>query len=94
MIYRWTIPTDIETESVLRLRLRTDIPSTSHLSGKFQLLNADAESPSPMRMKYLDITGLSTTSAVGVTLAVTISLLMVCLMVGRLRRRSQRIVLE
>lgn len=97
MLYRWTIPIDIETDTFFRLRLTTDIPPTNHLSGKFRLLEADAAFPSPMQTKYLDITGLSMTSVAGVALAVTLlilSLLLTCWTIGRLHRRLQRILLE
>lgn len=97
MLYRWTIPTDVETDTFFRLRLTTDTPPTNHLSGKFRLLEADAAFPSPMQTKYLDITGLSMTSVAGVALAVTLlilSLLLTCWTIGRLHRRLQRILLE
>lgn len=100
MLYRWTIPTDIETDTlfrIFRLRLTTDIPPTNHLSGKFRLLEADAAFPSPMQSKYLDITGLLITSVAGVALAVTLltlSLVLTCWTIGRLHRRLQRILLE
>jgi hypothetical protein len=44
MIYRWVAPKDMEQDTIFRLKLTTDVPPTTHLSGKFQLSNEDAES--------------------------------------------------
>lgn len=46
MAYRWTVPEDIEEDSVFRLKLTIDNPPATHLSGRFRLSRSDAE-PSP-----------------------------------------------
>lgn len=95
MIYRWTAPKDMEDDSIFRLKLTTDTPPTTHLSGKLRLSHADAASSSAMRMQeHSEIAGLSMVNAAGVALAVIFSLLLTCWLAMRLRRRSQRIVLE
>ena len=96
MIYRWTAPKDLEDEdedAVFRLKLTTDVPPTTHLSGKLQLSHADAAFSSAMRVEAPKVDGLLTVNIVGVALIATLSLLMAWVIV-RLRRRSQRIVLD
>ena len=94
MIYRWVAPKDMEQDTIFRLKLTTDVPPTTHLSGKFQLSNEDAESSSSMRMVHPNVAGLSVINVAGVVLVVIASLLWVCWLTLRLRRKSQRIVLE
>jgi hypothetical protein len=94
MIYRWTAPRDIEEDSVLRLKLTTDMPPTVHLSGKLRLSYANAASSSLTQMEHLEISGLSMVSVAGVALAALLSLLLTCWVTLRLRRGSQRIALE
>jgi hypothetical protein len=94
MIYRWTAPKALEEDSTFRLRLTTDIPPTTHFSGKFRLLHADEALSSSMRIEHAEVAGFSTISVVGVASAVMLSLLLSCWVIVRFGRRSQRIVLE
>lgn len=94
MIYRWTAPEDIEEDSVFRLKLTTDIPPTTHLSGKLRLSHADAAFSSSIRIEHPETAELSMANVAVVALAITLSLLLTCWVTMRLRRRSQRIVLE
>lgn len=100
MIYRWTAPKDTEQDedTVFRLRLTTDFPATTHLSGKLRLSHVDAASSSAMRSEeHLEIAGLSVSDVGSVALVVTLTLLLALSSlwaIVRLRRRSQRIVLE
>jgi hypothetical protein len=59
MVYVWKTPKDIDGDSVFRLKLTTDIPPTTHLSGKIRQSNADDSSSPSMRMEGLEIAGLS-----------------------------------
>jgi hypothetical protein len=112
MVYVWKTPKDIDEDTVFRLKLTTDIPPTTHLSGKIRQSHADDSSSPPIRMEDSEIAGLSSdvsslsietenseiaglpvVNAACVALAVTFSLLLACLMIVRLRRRSQRVVL-
>lgn len=93
-IYRWSAPKTLEGDSAVRLKLTTDIPSTTHFSGRFQVSHDDATFSSSMRMGHSETAGFSTINVVGVVLAVMISLLLSCWVVVRLGRRPQRIVLE
>jgi hypothetical protein len=94
MIYHWIAPKDINEDSVFRLRLTTDVPSTTHLSGKLRLSHADATSSSAMRVEHSEVAGLSMVNVAGVALVATLSLLLACWVTLRLRRRSQKVVLE
>ena len=94
MIYRWTAPKDLEEDSAFRLKLTTDIPPTTHFSGKFRLSHEDAAFSSSMRIGHTGIAEFSTINVLGVALAVAMTLLLSCWVVARLGRRSQRIVLE
>ena len=93
MIYRWTAPTDMEQGPIFRLKLTTDVPPTSHPSGKLRPSYADAEASS-MRMVPLNVAGLSVVNVAGVGLLAIQSLVLVCWLALRLRRKSRRIVLE
>lgn len=92
--YRWTAPEDIEEDSVFRLKLTTDIPPTTHLSGKLRLSQADAASSSSIRIDHSETAGLSMANVAWMALAVNLSLLLTRWVTMRLRRGSQRIVLE
>ena len=94
MLYRWKAPKSREGDSAFRLKLTTDIPPTTHFSGKFQVSHDDAAFSSSMRMGHSETAGFSSINVVGVVLAVMISLLLSCWVVARLGRRSHRIVLE
>ncbi|KAK3708290.1 hypothetical protein LTR37_011555 [Vermiconidia calcicola] len=94
MVYRWTASKDIEEDSVFRLKLTTDVPPTTHLSGKLKLSHTDAASSSSARMDHPAIAGLPVGFVAGVVLAVIISVLLTWWVIVRLRRGSQRIVLE
>jgi hypothetical protein len=94
MIYHWAAPRDIEEDSVLRLKLTTDMPPTVHLSGKLRLSHANAAFSSSTQMEHLEIAGLSMVKIAGVAMAALLSLLLTCCVTLRLRRGSQRIALE
>jgi hypothetical protein len=59
MAYVWKTPKDIEEDTVFRLKLTTDIPPTTHLSGRIRQSHADDSSSPSMRMDDLEINGLS-----------------------------------
>ena len=59
MAYVWKTPKDIEEDTVFRLKLMTDIPPTTHLSGRIRQSHADDSSSPSMRMDDLEINGLS-----------------------------------
>jgi hypothetical protein len=59
MVYVWKTPKDIDEDTVFRLKLTTDIPPTTHLSGKIRQSHADNSSSPPMRTEELEIAGLS-----------------------------------
>ncbi|KAK3703362.1 hypothetical protein LTR37_014468 [Vermiconidia calcicola] len=59
MVYRWTAFKDIEEDSVFRLKLTTELPPTTHLSGKLSLSHRDAASASSARTDHPAIAGLS-----------------------------------
>ena len=44
--FNWVVPEDIDEDSVFRLKLTTETPSTTHLSGKLRLSHADGATPS------------------------------------------------
>jgi hypothetical protein len=94
MIYRWTAPKTLEEDSTFLLKLTTDIPPTTHFSGKFRLSHADEALSSSMRIKHSEVAGISTINVVGVASVVMLSLLLSCWVIVRPGRRSQRIVLE
>jgi hypothetical protein len=94
MVYLWAAPEDIEEDSVFRLKLTTDVPPTTHFSGKLRLSHADAASSLSMPIKPTDIAGCSVIKVVSVACVVVLSLLLTCWMTVRLRRRLQRIILE
>jgi hypothetical protein len=87
-------PKDMEKDTIFRLKLTTDMPPTTHLSGKLQISYADAASSSSMRMVHPENAELSVINMIGVVLVVVISLVGTCWLTTRLRRKSQRIVLE
>jgi hypothetical protein len=59
MAYVWKTPEDIEEDTVFRLKLTTDIPPTTHFSGKIRRSRVgDSFSPS-VRIEDADITGLA-----------------------------------
>jgi len=94
MTYLWAAPEDIEEDSVFRFRLTTDVPPTTHFSGKFRLSHADAAPTLSMPTDSREIAGYSMIHIVGVAFAVIVSLLLTCWTIVRLRRRSQRIILD
>ena len=94
MVYVWTAPTDIEEDTDFRLKLTTDVPPTTHLSGKLRLSQADSASSSPARMDHPALDVLSMGSVAVVVLAALVSALLTWWVIVRLRRKSQRIVLE
>jgi hypothetical protein len=59
MAFVWKTPKDIEEDTVFRLKLTTDIPPTTHLSGRIRQSHADDSSSPSMRMDDLEINGLS-----------------------------------
>ena len=59
MAYVWKTPKDIGEDTVFRLKLTTDIPPTTHLSGRIRQSHADDSSSPSMRMDDLEINGLS-----------------------------------
>lgn len=63
MIYRWKTPKDLEEDSVFRLKLTTDVPATTHLSGKLRLLHTDFSMARPSHWRNSD--GLSVTQGAG-----------------------------
>jgi len=44
--FLWVIPDDIKGDSVFRLKLTTDEPATTHLSGKLRFSHAEDAAPS------------------------------------------------
>jgi len=94
MIYRWTAPKDLEHDAVYRLRLNTDVPETTHLSGKLQVSNASTSSASSTRVKQADVAGSSAVEVVGIAIVAALSLLCAYWVIARLRRRSGRIFLQ
>ena len=94
MLYRWKAPKSLDSDSDLRLKLTTDIPPTTHFSGRYQVSHDDATFSSSMRMGHSETAGFLSVNVVGVVMAVMISLLLSCWVVVQLGRRSQRIVLE
>lgn len=46
MIYRWTIPGDLAGRQDYKLRLRTDIPESEHVSGPFRVSQLQSNSAS------------------------------------------------
>ena len=59
MAFVWKTPKDIEEDTVFRLKLTTDIPPTTHVSGRIRQSHADDSSSPSMRMDDLEINGLS-----------------------------------
>jgi hypothetical protein len=59
MAFVWKTPKDIEEDTVFRLKLTTDIPPTTHLSGRIRQSHADDSSSTSMQMEDLGIAGLS-----------------------------------
>lgn len=107
--FNWVVPEDIEEDSVFRLKLTTETPSTTHLSGKLRLSHTDAAAPAeptpieaapietgPIKaapVMDLKPVGVSRVNVAGISLAVVLSILLACLLALRLRRRSKQIVL-
>ena len=102
--FNWVVPEGVEEDSVFRLKLTTENPSTTHLSGKLRLSQADAiapAEPTPMEPTPMEAAasmdvkpvGVSRVNVAGVSLAVILSILLACLVALRLRRRSKHIVL-
>jgi len=107
--FNWVVPEDIEEDSVFRLKLTTETPSTTHLSGKLRLSHADGAAPAestpieaapietgPIQAApVMDVkpVGVSWVNVAGILLAVVLSILLACLVALRLRRRSKQIVL-
>lgn len=107
--FNWVVPEDIEEDSVFRLKLTTETPSTTHLSGKLRLSHADGAAPAestPMEAAPIETgpiqaapvmdvkpVGVSWVNVAGILLAVVLSILLACLVALRLRRRSKQIVL-
>lgn len=96
MIYRWAAPKDlgIEADTVFRLKLTTDTPATTHLSGKLRFANTNAESSSSTPLYTSEKAGLAASHVAGMALVATLAFLCVRWITVRLRRRSRRIVLE
>jgi hypothetical protein len=44
--FLWAVPEDIKDDSVFRLKLTTDEPPTTHLSGRLRFSHAEAAAPS------------------------------------------------
>ena len=94
MAFVWKTPKDIEEDTVFRLKLTTDIPPTTHISGRIRQSHADDSSSTSMQMENLGIAGLPVVNVACVALAVTFTLILACWVTVRLRRRrSQRVVL-
>ena len=93
MGYRWVAPEEVEDDSVFRLKLTTDVPPTTHFSGKLRLSYIDATSPAVVQLQASGTARLSTINAIGMALAVVLSLLLTCWVTMRLRRGSPRVVL-
>ena len=107
--FNWVVPEDIEEDSVFRLKLTTETPSTTHLSGKLRLSHADGAAPAEstpieaapietgpiQEAPVMDVkpVGVSCVNVAGILLAVVLSILLACLVALRLRRRSKQIVL-
>lgn len=94
MLYRWVAPNDVEEDEVFRLKLTTDVPPTTHFSGKLTFSHSDAASSSVLVMEDVDVSGLPTDRVAKVVLVGIISMILIWWVVARLRRRSQRIVLS
>lgn len=96
MIYRWTVPEDIEGDSDFRLKLTTDEPPTNHLSGRLRIGNAsnNASPSSLMEVDRVNVYELSNSHTKSVALAGLLFMLFAAWVVLRLRRKSERIVLE
>jgi len=54
MVYRWQTPSDLEKDSIFRLKLTTDVPATTHLSGKLRLLHTDFSMARPSHWRNSD----------------------------------------
>ena len=62
--FNWVVPEDVEEDSVFRLKLTTESPSTTHLSGKLRLSHADAATPSePVKVAPMEPTPVETEPA-------------------------------
>lgn len=95
MIYRWTVPKDIEGDSSFRLKLTTDEPPTNHLSGKLRISNAnDTSSPSLGLVSKSQIYELSGGYMMSFASAGLLFMLLTSWVVLRLCRRSMRIALK
>jgi hypothetical protein len=58
MAYVWKTPEDIE-DTVFRLKLTTDIPPTTHFSGKIRRSRVGVSFSPSVRIEDADITGLA-----------------------------------
>lgn len=93
MIYRWTAPDDLEDDTVYRLKLNTDVPATTHISGKLQVSHAGTSSAPSVRLQHAGVAGTTAGGVVGICSIVVLSLLCAFWLAARLRRRSGQISL-
>lgn len=93
MIYRWTAPKNLEDDAIYRLKLNTDVPATTHLSGKLQISHAGDSSAPSVRLEHADVADTTTAGVVGFCSIVVLSLLCAVWLIARLRRRSGQISL-
>ena len=92
MLYRWSVPRVIEIDSTYQLKLMTDEPPTTHLSGKLRISNAYTASStlfeSASESTIYDVLGDRMMSVGLISLCLT--LLAFCFVL-RIRRRIGRI---
>jgi hypothetical protein len=88
MTYLWHVPKDLD-DSEYRLRLSTDISSSTHISGRFQV--SDETHAYSLAKTSSDISGVWERHSVGILAAVLVVMVMASWVVALLRKRSNRV---
>lgn len=94
MLYHWPVPRDIDRDSDLRLKLMTDEPATTHISGTLRITTNATSSLSIGTLSNPTLHEFLTGHMMSVLSAGLLLILLISCFILRLRRSAARIVLE
>ncbi len=91
MTYRWPVPENVDEDAAFRLKLTTDRPPSSHLSGRLQISDLGGVSSSRLAISREPIFGLIDGRSMNLMTAGFLLMLIVSWMISRQCRRAERI---
>ena len=93
MVYLWIVPEDVKEDTIYRLKLTTDEPPTTQLSGKLQVTSSNASSTLFVESGSSRTSMLSESNMMDYALVAFLFAVLAAATVLRLCRRPQRISL-